>query len=154
MLQRIPLHLKTGATDPARATVGGPANQITGLSQIATADQRAASGLPADSGAYKQTAAQDEVPYAADGVTTEPTDPYGIDSETIAVDPRDGSFWIGDEYRPSLVHVAADGTVLNRIIPAGVTVRRAGTTPSSPRRACCRARSPTASRTAAWKAAR
>jgi len=62
------------------------------------------------------------VPYAADGVTLLGTDPYGIDSESIAVDPRDGSFWIGDEYRPSLVHVAADGTVLNRIIPAGVTV--------------------------------
>ena len=122
VLQRIPLHLKAGAVDPARAAVGGPANEITGLPQISTVAQGAAAGLPADSGAYTQTAARDEVPYAADGVTLIGTDPYGIDSESIAVDPRDGSFWIGDEYRPSLVHVAADGTVLNRIIPAGVTV--------------------------------
>jgi len=128
--QRIPLHLKAGAVDPAQAwlaahadpakgIVAGPANQITGLSQIVTAAQAAADGLPASAGSYKQTGAQDEVPYAADGVTAMPGDPYGIDSETIAVDPRDGSFWIGDEYRPSLVHVAADGTVLNRIVPAG-----------------------------------
>src|SRR6185295_16364984 len=122
VLQRIPIHLKTGAVNPARAATGGPANEITGLPQISTVAQTAASGLPADAGAYKQTAARDEIPYAADGVTPIGTDPYGIDSESIAVDPRDGSFWIGDEYRPSLVHVAADGTVLNRIIPAGVTV--------------------------------
>ncbi|MDA0160185.1 esterase-like activity of phytase family protein [Solirubrobacter ginsenosidimutans] len=122
VLQRIPLHLKTGAVDPARAATGGPANEITGLPQISTVAQTAASGLPADAGAYKQTAARDEIPYAADGVTLIGTDPYGIDSESIAVDPRDGSFWLGDEYRPSLVRVAADGTVLNRIIPAGVTV--------------------------------
>ncbi len=122
VLQRIPLHLKAGAVDPARAAVGGNANEITGLPQISTVAQGVAAGLPADSGAFTQAAARDEVPYAADGVTPLGTDPYGIDSETIAVDPRDGSFWIGDEYRPSLVHVAADGTVLNRIIPAGETV--------------------------------
>ena len=109
---------------------------------------------PADAGAYKQTAARDEIPYAADGVTLIGTDPYGIDSESIAVDPRDGSFWIGDEYRPSLVHVAADGTVLNRIIPAGVTVPGRRRRRRQPPRACSRARSPTASRTAAWRAAR
>ncbi len=118
VVQRIPMHLKAGATDPARAAVGGPANEVTGLPQISTAAQGTAAGLPAATAA----ASRDEVPYAADGVTLLGTDPYGIDSESIAVDPRDGSFWIGDEYRPSLVHVAADGTVLNRIIPAGVTV--------------------------------
>jgi phytase-like protein len=122
VLQRIPLHLKAGATDPARAAVGGPANEITGLPQISTVAQGTAAGLPADTGVYKQSAARDEVPYGADGTTILGTDPYGIDSESIAVDPRDGSFWLGDEYRPSLVHVAADGTVLNRLIPAGVTV--------------------------------
>jgi hypothetical protein len=122
VLQRIPLHLKAGAVDPARAAVGGNPNEITGLPQISTVEQGVAAGLPADTGSYRIAAARDEVPYAADGVTLLGTDPYGIDSESIAVDPRDGSFWLGDEYRPSLVHVAADGTVLNRIIPAGVTV--------------------------------
>ncbi|HEY6758940.1 MAG TPA: esterase-like activity of phytase family protein [Baekduia sp.] len=127
---RIPLHLKAGAVDPARAYMaanpdaskgiqGGPSNQITGLPQIVTPAQGSASGLPADSAAYKQSAARDEVPYAADGVTLLPGDPYGLDTEGIAVDPRDGSFWLGDEYRPSLIHVAPDGTLLNRIVPQG-----------------------------------
>jgi hypothetical protein len=119
VVQRIPLHLKAGAVDPARAAVGGPANQITGLSEIVSA---AGTGLPPDAGSFKQTAALDETPFAADGVTTLTTDAYGLDTESIAVDPRDGGFWLGDEYRPALVHVAADGTVLNRIIPAGVTI--------------------------------
>src|SRR5262245_2867336 len=122
VLQRIPMHLEAGAVNPARAAVGGNPNEITGLPQISTVDQGVAAGLPADAGTYRIANARDEVPYAADGVTLLGTDPYGIDSESIAVDPRDGSFWLGDEYRPSLVHVAADGTVLNRLIPAGVTV--------------------------------
>jgi hypothetical protein len=127
---RIPLHLKAGAVDPARAwmaahpddskgVAAGPLNQITGLPQIVTAAQGAASGLPADAGAFKQSASRDEDPFAADGVTELTGDPYGLDTEGIAVDPRDGSFWLGDEYRPSLIHVAPDGTLLNRIVPQG-----------------------------------
>ncbi|MEV4422595.1 esterase-like activity of phytase family protein [Patulibacter sp. NPDC049589] len=134
VLQRIPIKLKAGAVnpaqawlkanaDPAKAMVAGPQNQITGLPQIVTNSQGTGSGLPATAGAtYKITAAQDEVPYAADGTTTLPSDPYGLDSESISVDPRDGSFWIGDEYRPSIAHVAADGTYIGRIVPSGVHV--------------------------------
>ncbi len=29
-----------------------------------------------------------------------PTDPYGMDTEGVAVDPRDGSYWVSDEYPP------------------------------------------------------
>lgn len=133
VLRRIPLKLRAGATnpaqawlaaheDPAKGIVAGPANQITGLPQIVTKAQGQASGLPADNAPYDRKNARDEVPYAADGVTKLPSDPYGLDTEAIAVDPRDGSFWLGDEYRPTLVHVAADGTLLNRIVPAGVSV--------------------------------
>ncbi len=127
---RIPLHLRAGAVDPARAwmaahpdaskaVAAGPLNQITGLPQIVTAAQGAASGLPADAGAFKQSASRDEDPFAVDGVTELTGDPYGLDTEGIAVDPRDGGFWLGDEYRPSLIHVAPDGTLLNRIVPQG-----------------------------------
>jgi hypothetical protein len=172
---RIPLHLKPGAVDPARAwmaahpdagkgVAAGPLNQITGLPQIVTPAQGAASGLPADAGAYKQSAARDEDPFAADGVTELTGDPYGLDTEGIAVDPRDGSFWLGDEYRPSLVHVAPDGTLLNRIVPQG-TARSPPTRPTrrssrAPTRRSCRPRtrsrapSRSASRTAAWRARR
>jgi Esterase-like activity of phytase len=55
------------------------------------------------------------------------TSPRGIDSEGLVVDPRDGSFWIADEYLPSVLHVAADGTVLTRIVPTGTEGTVAGT---------------------------
>lgn len=46
-------------------------------------------------------------------------DPGGVDPEAIAA-AQDGTFWIGEEYGPSLLHVAADGTVMERIVPKGV----------------------------------
>jgi hypothetical protein len=61
-------------------------------------------------------------------VTEVTGDPYGLDTEGIAVDPRDGGFWLGDEYRPSLVYVAPDGTLLNRIVPQGTATIAANTT--------------------------
>jgi hypothetical protein len=55
------------------------------------------------------------------------TSPRGIDSEGIAVDPRDGSFWIADEYLPSVLHVTRDGAVVARIVPAGAPAAQAAT---------------------------
>ena len=46
-------------------------------------------------------------------------DPAGLDTESITV-LKDGSFWISDEYGPSLLRVAADGTILLRVVPASV----------------------------------
>ncbi|MES2096801.1 MAG: esterase-like activity of phytase family protein [Pseudomonadota bacterium] len=46
------------------------------------------------------------------------TDPNGADSEGIAAMP-DGTFWIADEYGPSLLRVDRSGTVLKRWVPAG-----------------------------------
>lgn len=48
-----------------------------------------------------------------------PSDPSGADTEGIAACP-DGTFFIGDEYGPSLLHVDAEGRVLMRWVPAGV----------------------------------
>ena len=45
--------------------------------------------------------------------------PEGLDSEALYV-MKDGSFWIGEEYAPSLVHVAKDGTILQRWVPQGL----------------------------------
>jgi len=47
------------------------------------------------------------------------TTKYGVDSEGVVVDPRDGSFWVPDEYVPSVLHVAPDGDVLGRFVPTG-----------------------------------
>jgi Esterase-like activity of phytase len=54
------------------------------------------------------------------------TSPRGVDSEGIVKDLRDGSFWIADEYLPSILHVSGDGTVLTRIVPAGTEAHAAG----------------------------
>lgn len=56
------------------------------------------------------------------------TSPRGVDSEGIVVDPRNESFWIADEYLPSVMHVTSNGRVLTRIVPSGTesTVTESG----------------------------
>jgi len=54
-----------------------------------------------------------------------PFNPSGLDTEAI-VKLSDGSFWLADEYGPSLVHVDADGTVLRRLVPHGAGAELAG----------------------------
>jgi len=44
------------------------------------------------------------------------TDPDGLDTEGL-VAMKDGSFWISDEYGPWLVHVNAQGKIIERIGP-------------------------------------
>lgn len=44
--------------------------------------------------------------------------PVGIDPEAIVV-LADGSFWVGEEYGPSLVHISATGEVIEHLVPAG-----------------------------------
>ncbi len=51
--------------------------------------------------------------------------PSGMDTEGIAL-LDDGSFWVGEEYGPSLVRVSADGEVLLRLIPEGMELPNAG----------------------------
>ncbi|WP_168204072.1 choice-of-anchor I family protein [Aliikangiella coralliicola] len=56
--------------------------------------------------------------FANDGSKLE-LDPQGLDPEAI-VKLSDGSFWIAEEYGVSILHVAADGRILKRIVPQGV----------------------------------
>lgn len=74
--------------------------------------------------------ATNEIAYGLDGkaLLTDPskpfdatsnptqTDPYGFDSEGLAV-MADGSFWISDEYGPHLIHFDASGKEIERINP-------------------------------------
>jgi hypothetical protein len=46
-------------------------------------------------------------------------DPAGADTEAV-VALADGTFWIADEYGPSLLRVDRDGRVLHRLVPQGV----------------------------------
>lgn len=64
--------------------------------------------------------------YSSDGKQRYGFDPNGVDSESLALDPRDGSYWVGDEYGPSIVHLAADGTVKMRIVPRGLAIDAPG----------------------------
>ena len=52
-------------------------------------------------------------------------DVNAIDAEGI-VRLSDGSFWIGDENGPSILHVRADGTIQRRVVPAGTEADYAG----------------------------
>ncbi len=74
---------------------------------------RAISGLPPPFTLSEEA----EPAFGIDGAALAP-DPSGADTEGIAVAP-DGDFWVGDEYGPSLLHIAPDGTVRRRLVPAG-----------------------------------
>lgn len=54
-----------------------------------------------------------------------PYDPSGIDAEGL-VKMRDGSFWVAEEYGPSILHLAGDGRILERWVPKGVQPLLAG----------------------------
>jgi len=85
--------------------------------QLKRANGTLLTGLPLPAGTTGSTG---EVAYAlnSDGTTgtTLLTDTEGIDSEGLVAHP-DGTFWISDEYGPFLLHVAADGTTIERIAP-------------------------------------
>lgn len=44
-------------------------------------------------------------------------DVNGLDTEALVV-LKNGTFWVADEYGPSIVHVNRDGRILQRIVPA------------------------------------
>ncbi|MGW1867336.1 esterase-like activity of phytase family protein [Streptomyces mauvecolor] len=64
-------------------------------------------------------AGHDEAPYGYDAQQPLAYNPNGLDTEGI-VRAADGSFWLADEYGPSLVHVSARGQVLTRYVPKGL----------------------------------
>jgi UPF0176 protein len=59
----------------------------------------------------------DETPVDMSGNEL-PPDPMGLDPESIAKD-ADGTYWMGEEYRPSIVHFSHDGKVIERYVPHG-----------------------------------
>ncbi|EFM10616.1 copper amine oxidase domain protein [Paenibacillus curdlanolyticus YK9] len=91
ILDQFPLHVN--GIDP----VTGKAN-ITGLPNIK---------------------GRDEAPFDTKGEKELSYDPYGLDIEGLAYNAKDDTFWISDEYGPSIVHVKRDGTLIERIVPSG-----------------------------------
>ncbi|MET7617609.1 esterase-like activity of phytase family protein [Streptomyces sp. NPDC005408] len=102
--------------DPAivRIRVSGDRVQVLKAIAITTQSGKPVTGLP-------NQASRDEAPYSYDAKTPLTYDPNGLDTEGI-VRAADGSFWLADEYGPSLVHVSARGTVLARHVPKGLNL--------------------------------
>jgi hypothetical protein len=97
----------------AELRLAGDRVEMVRLLPLSDGSGKPLSGLPTPGSANSRR----EPALDLDGRPLAP-DPGGADSEGIAVAP-DGSFWIGDEYGPSLLKVAADGTVLMRWVPKG-----------------------------------
>ncbi len=77
------------------------------------ASGRPISGLPIPAGAADVEPAFDLKRKALG------SDPSGADTEAI-VALSDGTFWVGDDYGPSLLHIGPDGQVLERWVPKGL----------------------------------
>ena len=86
-------------------------DSLTILSALPILD---ASGLPVTGLPNVETF--DETPFDFNGTNIIGLNPNGLDTEGI-VRTRDQSFWLVDEYSPSLVHVNRDGRILDRFVP-------------------------------------
>ncbi|MFF8595587.1 esterase-like activity of phytase family protein [Streptomyces sp. NPDC015220] len=106
--------------DPAivRIRVSGETVRVLEAIPLTTSSGKPVTGLPDQAG-------RDEAPYSYDASTPLSYDPDGLDTEGI-VRAADGTFWLVDEYGPSLVHVSAHGKVLTRYVPKGLGLTGAG----------------------------
>lgn len=100
--------------DPAivKVRVCGDTVEVIDAIPLTTSSGKAVTGLP-------NQQSRDEAPYTYDAGTPLSYDPNGLDTEGI-VRAADDSFWLVDEYGPSLVHVSARGKVLTRYVPEGL----------------------------------
>ncbi|MQY37252.1 hypothetical protein SRB17_52560 [Streptomyces sp. RB17] len=105
--------------DPAivKIRVCGDTVQVVDAIPLTTSSGKAVTGLP-------DQQSRDEAPYTYDAKTPLSYDPNGLDTEGI-VRAADGTFWLVDEYGPSLVHVSAHGKVLTRYVPKGLGLKGA-----------------------------
>lgn len=100
-----------------RVQVSGTAIVIKEKIAIQSRPGVGVSGLP-------NVAGYDDTGTAVDAKSLLPFNVNGLDSEGI-VRAKDGSFWVVEEYGPSLVHIAKNGVVLKRFVPKGWTGRGA-----------------------------
>ncbi|MFD5624893.1 esterase-like activity of phytase family protein [Streptomyces sp. NPDC127072] len=105
--------------DPAivKIRVSGDTVKVLDSIPITTSRGKAVTGL-------SNQAERDETPYTYDAQTPLSYNPNGVDTEGI-VRAADGTFWLVDEYGPSLLHVSARGKVLTRYVPKGLNLKGA-----------------------------
>ncbi|MBO4254423.1 esterase-like activity of phytase family protein [Streptomyces griseorubiginosus] len=102
--------------DPAivKIRVSGDTVKVLDAIPVTTSSGKAVTGLSNQQG-------RDEAPYSFDAKSPLSYNPNGLDTEGI-VRAADGTFWLVDEYSPSLVHVSARGEVLTRYVPKGLNL--------------------------------
>ncbi|MEU5977908.1 esterase-like activity of phytase family protein [Streptomyces sp. NPDC047315] len=100
-----------------RVKVDGERVRVLDAVPVTTRSGKPVTGLP-------NQLARDEAPFTYDARTALETNPNGLDTEGL-VRAADGTFWLVDEYSPSLVHVSARGRVLTRYVPEGLKLRGA-----------------------------
>ncbi|MFI5795693.1 esterase-like activity of phytase family protein [Streptomyces sp. NPDC051677] len=102
--------------DPAivRIRVSAGTVKVVQAIPVTTSSGKPVTGLPNQAG-------RDEAPYSYNAQTPLAYNPNGLDTEGL-VRAADGSFWLVDEYGPSLVHVSARGKVLTRYVPQGLNL--------------------------------
>ncbi|MFE2297831.1 esterase-like activity of phytase family protein [Streptomyces sp. NPDC059445] len=100
--------------DPAivKIRVSGDTVKVIDSIPITTTSGKPVTGLSNQAG-------RDEAPYSYNAQTPLSYNANGLDTEGV-VRAKDGSFWLVDEYSPSLVHVSARGKVLTRYVPKGL----------------------------------
>lgn len=108
------------AVDPAAGTA-----RVTSELPLTSADGAPLTGLPNLDGDHGR-ANSDERAVDLRGNPL-PFDPMGIDPEGLAV-ATDGTYWVGEEYRPSIVHFDASGKFMRRYVPEGANANPAGVT--------------------------
>lgn len=91
----------------------GDAVRIRRVLPITDGDGKSIGGLPVPAGSH----ARAEPALGLDGRALG-TDPSGADTEGL-IALRDGGFWVGDEYGPSLLRLDDAGRVLVRWVPEG-----------------------------------
>ena len=100
----------------ARLRIDRERVELDGIVPLTDARGRQIPGCPLPEGDHLQC----EPAYDFDGRPIAP-DPLGMDTEGLAA-LSDGSFWIGEEYGPSLVQVATSGKVVRRLVPKGSAI--------------------------------
>ncbi|MGW7385511.1 esterase-like activity of phytase family protein [Streptomyces sp. NPDC054794] len=102
--------------DPAivKIRVSGDRVEVIDAIPLTTSSGKGVTGLSNQQG-------RDEAPYSYDAKTPLSYNPNGLDTEGI-VRAADGTFWLVDEYGPSLIHVSARGKVLTRYVPKGLNL--------------------------------
>lgn len=91
--------------------------QIVEQLPLTHADGSPLLGIPNVYGTANAASQTDEVPVNLLGGVI-PREPLGGDFEGLTV-ADDGSFWLADEYRPSLYHFDRQGRLLQRMVPIG-----------------------------------